>query len=205
MTCRRKCRKLLAELAAFIEQFTRAVAFHPRFQLAQMLGILQIGEWDLMCAPSALDRLAVHEFRSSPTLRRAEHDHGPKRPLYGVRRGTGCFLDLANLRQDCIQRLGQALMHQRGDVAFHEMRLIAVAADQVGQLPAADTRQHGRICDLEPVEMKDRKNRAITCGIEKLVGMPTCRECTRLRLAVTDDASDYQIGIVESCAMSVDQ
>ena len=96
-------------------------------------------------------------------------------------------------------------MHHRRIVAFDEMRLIAVAADQLGQFLAADTRQHRRICDLEAVEMKDRKNRAIARGIEKLVGVPTGGQCTRLRLAVADDAGDDQIGIVESRAIGVDQ
>ena len=69
MTCRRKCCEFVTELAAFIEQFTRAVAFHPRFQLAQMLGILEIGEGDLMRAkcprPARRPRILV---QSNPSV-----------------------------------------------------------------------------------------------------------------------------------------
>ena len=120
-------------------------------------------------------------------------------------RGTRRLLDLVNLRQDRIKRAGETLMHDGGNVAFDEMRFIAVAADQVGQFLAADAREHGRICDLEPVEMKDRKNRAITCRIQKLVGVPTGGKRAGFRLAVADDAGDDQIRIVESGAIGVDQ
>jgi hypothetical protein len=78
-------------------------------------------------------------------------------------------------------------MHYGRDIAFHKMRFIAVTADKVGQILPADAREHGRICDLEPVQMKDRKNRTITCWIQKLVGVPARGKCSRLRLAVADN------------------
>ena len=96
-------------------------------------------------------------------------------------------------------------MHDGGNVAFHEMRLIAVTAHQVGQFLAADAGEHGRIGDLEPVEMKDRKNRTIARGIEKLVGVPTRGQRARFRLAVADDAGHDQIRIVERRAIGMDQ
>src|ERR1700684_537966 len=98
-----------------------------------MFGVLEIGERDLMRAPSPLDRFTVHELWSGPAFWRAAHNHGPTRPLYRIRRRTLRFLDLVNLRQDRIKRAGQALMHYGGDIALHEMRFIAVTADQVGQ------------------------------------------------------------------------
>jgi hypothetical protein len=51
------------------------------------------------------------------------------------------------------------------------MRFIAVATEQVGQFLAADAGEHGRIGDLEPVEMNDRKNRTITRWIQKFIGV----------------------------------
>src|SRR6202043_3102132 len=45
--------------------------------------------------------------------------------------------------------------------------------------------------------MKDRKYRAVACGIQKFVGMPTSRESPGLSFAVADDATDDQIRIVE--------
>jgi len=96
-------------------------------------------------------------------------------------------------------------MHHGRDIAFHEMRFIAVTADKVGQFLPADAREHGRICDLEPVEMKDRKNRTITCWIQKLVRVPTRGKCPRLRLTVADNAGNDQIWVIECGAIGVDQ
>jgi hypothetical protein len=70
-----------------------------------------------------------------------------------------------NLGNDRIEGGGQTLMHHGRDVAFHKIRFIAVTADELGQLMAADAGKNGRIGDLETVEMKDRKNRSIARGI----------------------------------------
>src|SRR5205807_3587810 len=73
------------------------------------------------------------------------------------------------------------------------------------QFPAADAGEHGGIGDLETVEMKDRKNRAVTRGIEKLVGVPTCGKRARFRLAIADDAGHDKIRIVECRAICMDE
>ena len=85
------------------------------------------------------------------------------------------------------------------------MRLVAIAAQQVGQFLAADARQHGRIGDLEAVEMQDRQHRAVARRVEKLVGVPAGGQRAGFRLAVADDAGDDQIGIVEGRAIGVQQ
>ena len=85
------------------------------------------------------------------------------------------------------------------------MRLIAIAAEQLGQFLAADAREHRRIGDLEAVEMQDRKHRAIARRVEKLVGMPAGGQRAGFRFAVADDAGDDQIGIVERRAIGVEQ
>src|SRR5260221_9136453 len=46
--------------------------------------------------------------------------------------------------------------------------------------------------DLEPIEMKDRKNSTITRRIQKLVGVPTRGQRTSFRLPVADDAGHDQ-------------
>ena len=94
-------------------------------------------------------------------------------------------------------------MHHGRFVALHEQRFIAVATEQVDLFLAADAGEHGRIGDLESVEMKDRKNYAVAHGIEELVGMPTRRQGARFRLTVADDAGHNQIWIVERCAVGV--
>src|SRR6185437_16760057 len=175
MARRRERSELLAEFTAFVEQFVRPVALQPIFELLQMFGILEIGERDLMRAPGPLDRLAIDEFRSCPTLGRAEDDHGPARALYVLRlaaRPRGA-LNLTNLRQNRIERAGERLMDDRRIVALDKMRGVAIAAQQRRQLLAADARQHRRIGDLETVEVKDRKNRAVVRRVQKFVGVPT--------------------------------
>ena len=96
-------------------------------------------------------------------------------------------------------------MHDRRIVALDEMRIIAIAAQQLRQFLAADARQHRRIGDLETVEMKDRKNRAVARGVQKFVGVPAGGQRAGFRLAVADDAGDDQIRIVEGRAIGVDQ
>src|SRR5271169_1737559 len=207
MARRRKCRELLAELADLIEQFTRSVAFHPIFELLDMFGILEVCDRYLVRAPGPLHRLAVHELWSGPAFWRVEHDHGPARTLHAFRvtARPRLALNLANLLQNHIERTCETLVHQRWIIAFYEMRFVAVTADQVGQFLSADAGEHGRIGDLEPVEMKDRKNRTVTRRIEKLVGVPARGKCARFRFAVADNAGDDQIRIVESGAICMNE
>ena len=96
-------------------------------------------------------------------------------------------------------------MDQRRVVAFHEMRLVAVAPHQVGQLLATDTGQHRRVGNLEAVEMKDRKDCAVVRRIQKFVRVPAGRQHGRLRLAVADHAGNDQIRIVEGRAVGMGQ
>ena len=123
--------------------------------------------------------------------------------MFGEERAT--LWILVNLHNDLIKRASQTLMHHGWDGAFHEMRFIAVTADQVGQFPMADAGEHGRIGDLEPIEMKDRKNRTIPCRIQKLVGVPTRGKCSRFRLTVADDAGHDQTRIIECRAICMDE
>ena len=56
---------------------------------------------------------------------------------------------------------------------------------------------YGRVGNFVPVEMQDRQHRAIGGRIEELIGMPRRGQRSGLRLAIADDASDDEIGIVE--------
>ena len=95
---RRKRRELVAEFSALVEQFMRPVAFHPDFELLEMLGGFEVRDWDLMRTPRPFHRLAVYELRSGPALWGLKYDHGPTWPLHRARRGTRQTLDLVNLR-----------------------------------------------------------------------------------------------------------
>ena len=99
MAGRSKHGEFVAELAVFIEQFVRPIALHPVFELLQVLSILEVRDRNLMRAPSALDRVTVHEFRSGPAFRRAENNHGAAWAVqtFLIGRGTCRALDRANL------------------------------------------------------------------------------------------------------------
>src|SRR5579872_5071112 len=96
-------------------------------------------------------------------------------------------------------------MHRRRIAALDEKWLIPIAAKEFAQFLAADTRKNGRIRDLEPIEMQDGKNRAITLRIEEFVGMPTGGERTGFRLAITHHTRDDEVGIVKSGTIGVQQ
>ena len=104
-------------------------------------GVLEIRDRDLMRAPRTLDRFVV-EFRSCPTFGRAEDNHGPARTLqvFRIAAQPRSALNLANL-PELYQRTGERLMHDRRIVALDEMRIVAVAAQQLRQLLAADAGQ----------------------------------------------------------------
>ena len=68
-----------------------------------------------------------------------------------------------------------------------------------------DAREQSWIVDLVTIEMKDRQHSAVPIGIEKLVDVPRSGQRTRFRLAITNDRSHDQVGIVESRAASMGQ
>ena len=95
-----------------------------------MFGVLEIRDRHLMRAPGTLDRLPIDEFWSCPTLGRAKDDHWRVRTLEAFRlaaRPRGA-LNLANLRQNRIERAGKTLMHDSRIVSLDEMRIVSVAA-----------------------------------------------------------------------------
>src|SRR6266702_6815733 len=107
-----------------------------------MLGLFEIRDRDLVRAPSTLDWLAIDGFRSGPALRRAEYNHRPPRSLQILGRapGAGGTLNVTNLAKYFIECAGKTLVHQRRIFALDEMRIVAVAAQQLRQLLTADTR-----------------------------------------------------------------
>ena len=98
---------------------------------------------------------------------------------------------------------GHLLMHDSRVASFDEIRRVTVADEQRFELLVADARQDRWIGDLVAVEIQDRQHRTIADGIEELVRMPRGRERPGLGLAVTHDAGDDQIGIVERHAVGM--
>ena len=96
-----------------------------------------------------------------------------------------------------VERGGHELVHLCRVVAFHEMRLVAVAAEQVLELFMADAGEHARVGDLVAVQMENRQNHTVGQRIQEFVGMPARGQRPRLRLTVADDAGDDQVRVVE--------
>src|SRR6516165_11293157 len=71
------------------------------------------------------------------------------------------------------------------------------------QLFMADAGKNAGIGDLVAVEVKDGQNRPVSRGVEKFVGMPARRQRSSFRFAVTDDAGNDQIGVVERRSVGV--
>ena len=156
-----------------------------------MLGLLaRSGERHLMRAERAFDLLAVHYLRPGPAFRRAQDDHRPAsgacvNPFVRARRSESSRIS----SNDRVQRRRHQLVHRLRIVAFDEVRLVAVAAEQLRQLLVADAREHRRAGDLVAVQMQDRQHRAVARRIQKLVRMPARRERAGLRFAIADDAA----------------
>ena len=61
----------------------------------------------------------------------------------------------------------------------------------------ADAGENAGIRNLVAVEVEDRQNDSVGCGIQELVGMPTGGERSSFRFAIADDSGNNQIGVIE--------
>ena len=157
-----------------------------------------------MRAPGALHLLAVHLVRAGPPLRGAQDDHRPQRTA-GLAVLPRRPLDGCNLIEGIIERGRQLPVHIGGIMAGDGDRDVTVAAHQGVEFVGRDTGQHGRVGDLVAVEVQDRQHRAVTGGVEELIGMPAGGQRPGLGLAVPDDGGDHQVGVVEGRAEGVHQ
>ena len=155
-----------------------------------------------MRAPGPFDLVSLDLLRPGPPLRRTQHDHGPARTDGRVRRARRLLLR-TNLADRPLQRVGHLLMHDSRIASFDEIRRVTVADEQCFELLVADARQDRWIGDLVAVEIEDGQHRTIAGGIEEFVRVPRGRERPGLGFAVTHDAGDNQIGIVERHAVGV--
>ena len=92
-----------------------------------------------------------------------------------------------------------------GEVDGHVARVVPVSTQQLVQVLRRDASKDGRVRDLVPVQVQDREDRAITVRIDELVHVPTRRERSSLGFAVTDDAEDRQVGVVQGGSVGVEQ
>src|SRR5262249_16640419 len=95
-----QCSELRQQPAVGVEQGLGLVAGHAGFEQLKVRRIsAHIGERHLMRAPGTLDLVARNLLGPGPALRRAQHDHGPARPL-SLAALTRGFLDLADFGDD---------------------------------------------------------------------------------------------------------
>ena len=192
----RRRQHVVARRAVVAEQLVRPVRAHPRLELGERLRVLaQVAERDLVGSRRAL-------ARARPALRGAQHDHRPARPL-AVAVLAGAPLDLRDLVERLVERGGHALVHVLRVVALDEDRPVPVALEQRGELVVRDLRQHGRVGDLEAVQVQDGQDGAVARRVEELVAVPARGERTGLGLAVADDAQHDEVRVVERRAVGV--
>ena len=121
------------ELAGPVEEFLGFVALHPLLQQLEVLRLLgQLRERDLVRAPGALGGLAINHFGAGPAFGRAQNDHGPDRALPEAL-GARVLLNVLNLGDHLVEGAGHQLVHFLRLVAFDEVGLIAVAAEELLQ------------------------------------------------------------------------
>ena len=168
-----------------------------------MVGVLpHVGHRHLVGAPRSLDRDAVDRRRARPALRGAQDDHRPARsPARAL--VTGRVLDVADLVERVVERLGERLVDELRVVTADQQRPVPVALEQRDQLALRDPREHRRVGDLVAVQVEDRQHRAVDARVEELVRVPARRQRPGLGLAVADDAADEQVGVVERRAVRV--
>src|SRR5208337_2815688 len=94
-------------------------------------------------------------------------------------------------------------MHLFGLVALDKKRRPAAASKEAFEFLLLDAGEDCRVADLEAIEVQDRQNRPVRDRIEKLVGLPGCRQGARFGLAVANNTGDDEPRIIERGAESV--
>jgi hypothetical protein len=108
-----------------------------------------------------------------------------------------------DLVQGFVERGRELLMHPRRLVAGDGQRPPAVADEEREELVLRDPREDGRVRDLVAVQVEDGKDGAVTRRVKELVGVPARGERAGLGLAVSDDARDEEVRVVEGRAERV--
>jgi len=205
---RRELRDLGPESTLVVEQLLGPVAEQPVVELLEVgVGVACARQRHLVGAPRVLGALAVDLLGARPALRGAEDDHRPLGARFVLALGAG--LDLGDLVQHRVEDCGEALVHLDDvlvvETADEEVRLVSVAAHEVGELLVGDAGEHGRVGDLVPVEVEDRQHHAVGLGVGELVRVPGRGQRAGLGLAVAHHGEREQVGVVEDGAVGVGQ
>ena len=211
LTGRHKGRHLGAHLALGRKEFLGLVGAQPLAKHAEVLvGVLGTRQRHLMRTPGVLGLLAVDVLGAGPALGRAEHDHGIGRADHGLARG--CLglsggLDVANLIKDLLKQGGETLMDAHVALVVKagdkEVRLVAHALKELGELFVGHAGKDGGVGDLVTVEVQDRQNDTVGCRVHELVGLPGGGKRTGLGLAVAHHGHGQQARVVHDGAVGV--
>src|SRR4030081_2143000 len=155
-----------------------------------------------MRAPRALYRLSVDKFWSRPTLRTAQDQH---RPSWEARASltSSVVLNRLNFIYYGVQSSGHELMHRLWFVPLDKIRLPTVAGEETRELLIIHPAKQRWVSDLVSIEMENGQHGTVTCGIQKLIAMPTGCQWSRFRFAVSHHAAGKQVWIVEHRTASV--
>jgi hypothetical protein len=193
------------QAAGLIEQALRLIAPHPVLEDFEMRGIgANLLDRDLMGAPKALHLFAIDFLRARPALWAPQHDHRPARAAAYLA-AAGKDLNGADAVEHFIERARHLFVHLFGIAALDEEGIVTITRQKLPYFFIRHAAHNGRIGNLVAVEMKDRQNRAVIRRVEEFVRMPGGGKGTRLSFAIADDASGNEVGIVESCAIGMNQ
>src|SRR6266481_5404678 len=104
----------------------------------------QIRERHLVGAPGAFRRLPIDCLWPRPAFRTAQNDHRPGwSPLESVL--ARVRLNGPDFREHFVQSASHELVHQAGIIAFHEIRLVTVAAEELLQFLVTDASEDSGI------------------------------------------------------------
>ena len=208
---RHKGRHLGTHLTLGRKELLGLVGAQPLAQHAEVLvGVLGARQRHLVGTPGILGLLAVDVLGASPALGRTEHDHGIGRADHGLARG--CLglsggLNVADLVKDLLKQGGETLMDTRMALVVKagdkEVRLVAHALKELGELLVGHAGEDGGVGDLVAVEVQDRQDDTVGCRVHELVGLPRGRKRTGLGLAVAHHGHGQQARVVHDGAVSV--
>ena len=158
---RHKGRHLGAHLALGRKELLGLVGAQPLAQYAKMLvGVLGARQRHLMGAPGVLGLLAVDVLGAGPTLGSTEHNHGVGRAGHGLAcggLGLRGGLDVADLVKDLLKQGSETLVDARVTLVVKagdkEVRLVAHALEELGELLVGHAGEDGGVGDLVAVEV----------------------------------------------------
>ena len=196
------------DLALRGEELLGHVGAQPSAQHAEVLvGVVGARQRHLVGTPGVLGLLAVDVLGARPALGGAEDDHRVDRT--GLDTGFGAGLDVADLVEDILEQVGEARVdgHVRlvVEAGHEEVRLVAHALEELGELLIGNAGEDGRVGDLVAVEVQDRQHDTVGLGVHELVGLPRGGQSGRLGLAVAHHGDREQARVVHDGAEGVGQ